>query len=177
MNTMTAMNSAQRWYREPWPWFLMAGPALVVIAGVITFVLAANTENALVVDNYYKEGLGINRVLDANRNAAALGYRARLQSAAGDGVRVTLSGAGVLPSRLWLYLIHPTHGRMDRTLVLDAARQGEYLPAAGAVQAVAALSGSPRWYVRVQDEAGNWRLSGEWDLRQAAWVELSAGAH
>ncbi len=26
----------QPWYREPWPWILMAGPVIVIIAGVIT---------------------------------------------------------------------------------------------------------------------------------------------
>ncbi len=30
----------QPWYREPWPWILMAGPATVVVAGLITAWLA-----------------------------------------------------------------------------------------------------------------------------------------
>ena len=47
----------------------MAGPATVVVAGFFTWFLAARTENALVVDNYYKEGLAINQVLA--RDAAA----------------------------------------------------------------------------------------------------------
>ncbi|HBP30445.1 MAG: FixH family protein [Advenella sp.] len=28
------------WYREPWPWLLMAGPFLAIIGCVITIVLA-----------------------------------------------------------------------------------------------------------------------------------------
>ena len=28
------------WYREPWPWLLMAGPAIVVVACIITIYLA-----------------------------------------------------------------------------------------------------------------------------------------
>jgi hypothetical protein len=28
------------WYREPWPWFLMAGPGLVVVAAIATAVIA-----------------------------------------------------------------------------------------------------------------------------------------
>ena len=31
---------APPWYREPWPWILMAGPAAVVIAGLFTAWLA-----------------------------------------------------------------------------------------------------------------------------------------
>ena len=37
--------------------------AAVVVAGIVTYAIAARTENALVVDNYYKEGLAINAFL------------------------------------------------------------------------------------------------------------------
>ncbi len=29
------------WYRHVWPWILMSGPAIVVVAGLWTWVLAA----------------------------------------------------------------------------------------------------------------------------------------
>ena len=32
----TAMSSRRPWYREPWPWMLMAGPLAVVLAGIVT---------------------------------------------------------------------------------------------------------------------------------------------
>ncbi|NYT61364.1 FixH family protein [Alcaligenaceae bacterium] len=32
--------SSKPWWREPWPWILMAGPALAVIGCIITIVLA-----------------------------------------------------------------------------------------------------------------------------------------
>ncbi|MFY4259008.1 hypothetical protein ACOTCG_15535 [Achromobacter xylosoxidans] len=31
---------AKPWYREPWPWFLMAGPFLAVVGCAITIYLA-----------------------------------------------------------------------------------------------------------------------------------------
>ncbi|GAA4404827.1 FixH family protein [Advenella faeciporci] len=31
------------WYKEPWPWILMAGPALAIIGCIITIVLALST--------------------------------------------------------------------------------------------------------------------------------------
>ncbi len=31
------------WWREPWPWILMAGPAAAVIGCIITIVLAMQT--------------------------------------------------------------------------------------------------------------------------------------
>jgi uncharacterized protein len=42
------MKTAPRWYREPWPWLLMAGPAIVVVAGLYTAYLAVTTNDALV---------------------------------------------------------------------------------------------------------------------------------
>jgi hypothetical protein len=37
---MKKENASKPWWREPWPWFLMAGPALAVIACAITIYLA-----------------------------------------------------------------------------------------------------------------------------------------
>lgn len=177
MTTLTRADPAQPWYREFWPWFLMAGPALVVVASMITYVLAARTENALVADNYYKEGLAINRVLDAARNAATHHYHARLVLTPGEGAQLALTGDGKLPSRLRLMFIHPTHGRLDQTIMLEAAGQGEYRLHAAGFNALAGLQDSPRWYVRVQDEAGAWRLAGQWDRRRASSVEMSSESH
>ena len=36
---------APPWYREPWPWLLMAGPAAVVVAGLITAWIAVKTDD------------------------------------------------------------------------------------------------------------------------------------
>ena len=71
-------DATQPWYREPWPWILMAGPAIVVVAGFATLAIAVKTDDGLVADDYYKQGLAINRVLRARR----AGARARPR---GDG--------------------------------------------------------------------------------------------
>jgi len=51
------------WYREPWPWILMSGPAIVVVAGIVTTALAVATRDTLVTEDYYRKGLEINREL------------------------------------------------------------------------------------------------------------------
>ncbi len=38
------------WYREPWPWVLIAIPLLTVIASAITFWLAVSHPDYLVLD-------------------------------------------------------------------------------------------------------------------------------
>ena len=58
------------WYREPWPWILAAGPAIVVVAGLWTFVLAASTTDTLVTEDYYRKGLQINREIACSHEQA-----------------------------------------------------------------------------------------------------------
>ena len=41
---------ARPWYREPWPWILAAGPAIVVVAGLATFWIAAHNADVVVKD-------------------------------------------------------------------------------------------------------------------------------
>ena len=40
------------WYKQFWPWALMAGPVTVIVAGFITLGLALHTPESLVVDDY-----------------------------------------------------------------------------------------------------------------------------
>ena len=66
------MNSLlkSRWYREPWVWLLIGLPATAVIGGFITLYLAIISNDGLVVDDYYKQGLEINRILARDKAAA-----------------------------------------------------------------------------------------------------------
>ena len=41
-------DATKPWDRHPWPWILMAGPAIVVVAGIATTVLAVTTFDGLV---------------------------------------------------------------------------------------------------------------------------------
>lgn len=40
MNTGRVHEDTNPWYKEPWPWLLMSGPAIVVVACIITIYLA-----------------------------------------------------------------------------------------------------------------------------------------
>jgi hypothetical protein len=67
------VNELTPWYKQFWPWFLMALPASAVVAGIATVVIAMTNPDGLVKDDYYKAGLGINRTLEREQQAAALG--------------------------------------------------------------------------------------------------------
>jgi hypothetical protein len=60
-------SDATPWYRQRWPWILMSGPAIVVVAGAITTWIAFATADTLVVDDYYRRGVSINDRLACER--------------------------------------------------------------------------------------------------------------
>ena len=50
-NTNQVPGQELPWYRQFWPWFIIALPASAVIAGIITFYLAVSRPDQLVVDD------------------------------------------------------------------------------------------------------------------------------
>lgn len=54
----TAPISTHRaWWREPMMWLVLGGPAVVVVAGIATFVIAASNPDPLIARDYYSRGL------------------------------------------------------------------------------------------------------------------------
>lgn len=50
------------WWREPWPWILMAGPALAMIGCIITIYLAfAHFSGQAITDGGVKRGLVVDK--------------------------------------------------------------------------------------------------------------------
>lgn len=153
--------TSKPWYREPWPWILMAGPAIVVVAGFITLWLAATTFDGLVVDDYYKEGLAINRSLERDRLAAQMGLEGEValaQDASRVSVRLRAEAPG-LPSAVRILLAHPARPDLDQAVVLQGSGSGAY---DGALAPLA----PGRWLIMLEDEAKSWRLVGNWNLPQ-----------
>jgi len=155
MTTLTDNLLAKKWYREPWPWLLMSGPAVVIVAGFMTLWLAVKSDDGLVADDYYKRGLAINQTLTRANHAGELALDARVElDVAAASVRVTLTGSGVLPPVLRLRLVHPTQSVADQTIELRAQTPGEYTG-----KLAAAIAG--RRVVMLEDMGRTWRLAGE----------------
>jgi len=148
-----AAHVAQPWYREPWPWLLMAGPAAVVVAGVITAWIAVVTNDGVVADDYYKRGLAINQTLARDAVAASRGYRASVHVTVANGaVTVTMAGAR-RDGPLLLHLAHPGRPAMDRVVTLTQRAEGAY------VGDLPPLSAG-HWGLTLEDPARSWRLAG-----------------
>lgn len=148
------MTQPEPWYRHRWPWLLMAGPFVVVVASFVTLWLAIRSDDGLVTEEYYKKGLAINRTLKLSEHARALGLRAGLTLTV-DSIRVRLSAAApgfIPPPRLRVTVSHPTRAGLDQTRSLtlqDGIYSGVFrLPAVG------------HWVVLIEEEGGSWRILG-----------------
>jgi len=161
--------NAKPWYREPWPWLLMTGPFVVVIAGIYTAWLAIATADGLVTDDYYKKGLVVNQTIAASERAKKLGISV--------GVRVTDSGfvarlkaadpAFTMPPTLVLTLSHPTRAGLDQSMVLS--REGD------AYSGHLRLPSSGHWLVLFEDETKSWRLMGNVVLPASGETVIGGG--
>ena len=68
---MTESECARPWWREPWPWLLLAGPLLTAAGCVVTIVLAAwNFSDQPIVDGAVRSGLVVSRPAAAEPAAA-----------------------------------------------------------------------------------------------------------
>lgn len=159
---------AKPWYREPWPWILMAGPATVVVAGIYTAWLAVQSNDGLVDDDYYKQGLAVNQRIARDEAATALGLSAELMVGADLEARLFLTSRGEnAADTLLLRIAHPTRAGADQHLVLKRVGGGLY---AGRLSSP--LHG--RWHVQLEDEQHRWRLSGDWDVEKMPAMRMPA---
>jgi len=136
------------WYREPWPWLLMAGPAAVLAAGIATTWIAFASADGLVAEDYYRQGLGVNKRLAREEAARRLGISAALSIEPGS-IRVELRGAA--PPALFVHLAHATRAGHDVRLRLAPVPGGGY-------HAELAPLPAGRWRVVIEDPRAQWRL-------------------
>jgi hypothetical protein len=169
--TRLPIAAAPPWWRQRWPWFLMLGPALVVLACAYTGWLAFTREDPLVVGDYYKQGQAINQDLRRDRAASALGLALTLRYDAARGALVgRLTGnAGLAPGKLALHLSHATLPERDIRLVLQQGPDGSF-------EAPLPMLERSRWIVLLESEARDWRLAGTWRWPAQAEIAVRADA-
>jgi hypothetical protein len=154
---MSTMSERERqpepWYRQFWPWFLIALPGSVVIASFVTLWLAISRPNPMVVDDYARIARSTEQRLERDQAAAALGVHAEIRLIAGANiVEVRLLPETVAPESLELRLSHPLIEERDQIVNLMRVPGGwsaELAPPAG------------RWYLQLYPGDRSWRLSGE----------------
>ena len=136
------------WYRQLWPWLIVSGPAVVLVAAAVTTWIAFASADGLVAEDYYKQGLAINKVLAREEASRRLGIAAEVTVRAGS-IQVILRGES--PEALFVHLAHATRAGHDQRLRLAPAGGGLY---------EAALEPLPpgRWRIVIEDPRATWRI-------------------
>ncbi len=138
-------------------WMVIFFPSLAVVGGITTIIIALNTEDGLVVDDYYKQGLQINQVINHDEMARQLGLRAFVDINAKSGqMLVSLSAEGDLKLReeITFKLIHRTRSGQDQITTLSRVKD----------------SADYRGYLKPPIIEGRWTIQisaeNEWRLKQ-----------
>ena len=135
---------------------VLAIPASAVVVGAVMLVLANVTWDGLVADDYYRQGMEINRSLARDTEAARLGLEAVVAFPAPGVVEARLSVlngtvAAASDDRLTLRFARATRAGADVRVFLTRG-------AGGVWRGVLPEMALGKWYVELGNE--QWRLAG-----------------
>ena len=161
------------WYRQFWPWFIIALPAASVIGGLTTVWISLQTTDSLVLRSEDGVRNASDRRIAAERFAQEAGLAALVEIDRTTGVVSATMRSGDLadaPPALEFELSHPAFADRDHRITLNKA-----LPDA---------DGNPVWvghlvsvpsgrYYAVLRAGDTWRLTAEW--RGEAGLTLRPG--
>ncbi len=167
MSTLNAFDKqVAPWYKHRWPWLLMLGPFVVLVAGFVTMWISFSGADTLVVDDYYKQGKAINQDLRRDRMASNLGlqFSLRYDAASGNLVGAMKGLTNQLP--LTLLLVHPTVPQKDKRMVVTPDSEGQFSLSLPMLERA-------HWQVQIEDAARSWRLQGDWSWPQQNKIDIS----
>ena len=155
------------WYKYKFVWFALSIPFSAVIMGVAMIYLAVTTDDGLVADDYYKQGMAINKSLDRERKAAELGISATVEYDREVGqflVRLQRGTLEVLPASLLFTIEHATRAGNDKQLELFHGQGEQY------VGYIKQPINDGIWHVELNTE--DWRVGARIDLVDKAVNKL-----
>jgi hypothetical protein len=165
------------WYKEPWLLLVVGGPLFVVAASIYTGILAWRGSDKVVAQDYYKQGLMINKDLQRDAKARELQLSATITlDLAANKMRMSLTANAALPETVQLSLASSGGSGISvnevlRRLPMKLARPGQY---EGELNASTnhALTSVKLFHVKV--ETTDWRLTGDWFDPEQRLAQLSA---
>ena len=119
-------SKAKPWYKQFWPWFLIVIPLTSMVLSFTMIHFAYNTEDSLVIDEYYKEGRGINMQLTKIQEAKAKGITTSLSVVDGSIELRFKSGLPESAEALALDFQHATLEKKDFSVLLVRDANGIY---------------------------------------------------
>jgi len=142
----------RKWYLEGYLWLVIALPFSAVVGGMITLWYAIESNDGLVVDDYYIRGLHINRVLDRDRAAKRDGLHARLEfdkHAARAAIVLTGNSGFTPPDSITVSFLNATREGYDHVEEFRRGPDGIYRGAPPDL-----IRG--HWYIQIEKQ--DWRL-------------------
>ena len=146
---------ATPWYTHRWPWFLMIGPASVLVAGSFAAWLALGHPDAMVVDDYYKQGKAINQDLRRDRVAGAMRLSVRMRYEGGRLQGRIESFGRPLNVPFTIRLAHPTLPQRDLSLPVRPDANGAFSVPLPVLE-------HTHWQAVIEGKPGDWRLAKGW---------------
>lgn len=164
---MNDIDPTTPWYRQFWPWFLIALPLTAVIGGVITIWIAVTHETGLVKENYYQDGLSINQQLKQKQQAEQAKIEATISfSEADEKITLYFGGDIAPPAAMSLQLSAAIDPDKDRQFDLTPVNPRLF-------QARMTSIPRGRFYLLLEPENNTWRLTGEVRLPSIEPVVIS----
>jgi hypothetical protein len=168
-NIMQSNEHSKPWYNYPLVWMMVLIPFSAVIMGVIMIWLAVDTDDGLVADDYYKQGLEINRVIERDKKAAELGLSAIIEFDNSTRIIKIQFDKGSLeffPKSLPLHLQHATRENSDITVLLDHGIDNQYIGHVN--QSIS----EGVWYFEIAD--ADWKLNARSHVRSKNIIHLKS---
>jgi hypothetical protein len=165
----------QPWYRQFWPWFIIALPASAVVGGLTTLWISLQTTDSLVLQSEDGVRNASDRRIAAERLASELGLAALVSIDSATGIVQVVMRSGDLadaPATLEFELSHPAFADRDQVITLS--------------QAMPDADGNPVWvghfvevpagrFYAVLKSGDAWRLTAEWQGEPS--LTLRPGGH
>jgi len=148
------------WYKQGWPWALIAIPVLTMIGAITTIIIASNTSDTLVHDDYYKKGLAINSRLERLELAQSMSIIAKVDiDSSTNLISIKLSSDKNHPSQLSeemsINFFHPTLKTKDQSFKLNLLSKNDYV--AEIINLEPAY-----WHIQIEDNTQTWLLKARW---------------
>lgn len=121
---------SEPWFKQFWPWVLIALPLASVIAGLSTLFIAVQNQDALIVEKWQKDGKAIYADNSRMEVASRLGLSGKLSfdSLTGE-VFLNLHSENeqfIPPEFLLVKIVHPTLVSRDQKIKLSAINLNRY---------------------------------------------------
>ncbi|MFZ6658242.1 FixH family protein [Undibacterium sp. TJN19] len=165
------------WYKEPWLLLVAGGPLFVVCASLYTGYIALHGADKVVAEDYYRQGLMINKDIQRDARAKELQLSAVIViDTLNNKLKMQISSKTSLPDTVQLSLANAAAGgntvnEVIHRLSMKQVSMGNY---EGDMKLLPNLSANSVKLFHLKLEGSDWRLTGDWFDPEQKSIRLSA---